>query len=124
MVHAPQAPYSGRPLPEPFELRTEDFGDETDARIFALLRERAGEGLETVLSDDRARPLMDRIGSLVSEGERLYASEASVREAWLRLGILRRQRSKRETPDYDEKEALQAEIQTLKEALLAVSAEP
>ena len=111
-------------LPEPFELRTEDFGNETDARIFALLREHAGEGLETVFSDDRARPLMDRIGSLVSEGERLYASEASVREAWLRLGILRRQRSKRETPDYDEKEALQAEIQALKEALLAVSAEP
>ena len=111
-------------LSEPFKLRPEDFGDETDARIFALLREHAGEGLDAVLSDGRARPLMDRIGSLASEGEKLYASEASVREAWLRLGILRRQRSKRETPDYDEKEALQAEIQTLKEALLAVSAEP
>jgi DNA primase len=111
-------------MPEPFELRPEDFGEETDASIFVLLREHAGEGLDAVLSDGRARPLMDRIGTLVSEGERLYASEASVREAWLRLGILRRQRSKRETPDYDEKEALQTEIQTLKEALLAVSAEP
>jgi DNA primase len=111
-------------LPEPFALSPDDFGDEIDARIFTLLREHAGEGLDAVLSDGRARPLMDRIGSLVSEGEKLYASEASVREAWLRLGILRRQRNMRETPDYDEKEMLQAEIKTLKEALLAVSAEP
>jgi DNA primase len=112
------------PLPEHFMLRAEDFGDETHARIFALLREHAGENLGAILSDERARPLMDRISALASEGERLYASEASVRESWLRLGILSRQRSKRETPDYDEKDALQAEIQTLKAALRTISAEP
>ena len=112
------------PLPEPFMLRAEDFGDETHARIFTLLREHAGGNLGAMLSDGRARPLMDRIGALASEGERLYASEASVRESWLRLGILSRQRSKRETPDYDEKDALQAEIQTLKAALRTISAEP
>ena len=43
---------------------------------------------------------------------------------WLRLGILSRERNKREKTDYDEKETLQAEIQALKEALRAVSAEP
>ena len=111
-------------LTEPFTLRAHDFGDETYARIFVLLREHAGENLNAVLSDERARPLMDGISALASEGERLYASKASVREAWLRLGILSRQRSKRETPDYDEKETLQAQIQALNEALRAVSAEP
>jgi DNA primase len=109
-------------LPEPFTLRTEDFRDETHARIFTLLREHAGEDLDAVLSDDRARPLMDQIGALASEGERLFPSESSVREAWLRLGILSRERSKRETPDYDRKETLQAEIQRLKQALRSVSA--
>jgi hypothetical protein len=112
------------PLPEPFVLHAEDFGDETHARIFALLREHVGEDLNSVLSDERARPLMDGIGALASEGERLYASKASVRESWLRLGILSRQHSQRETPDYDEKETLQAEIQALKASLSAVSAEP
>ena len=65
---------------------------------------------------------MDQIGALASEGERLFPSESSVREAWLRLGILSRERSKRETPDYDQKEVLQSEIQQLKQALRSVSA--
>jgi DNA primase len=112
------------PLPEPFVLAAEDFGDETHARIFTLLREHAGKDLGAVFSEEQARPFMDRIGALASEGERLHASEASVKESWLRLGILSRQRSKRETSDYDEKETLQIEIQALKEALRAVSAEP
>jgi hypothetical protein len=115
-----QAPH----LPEAFVLRAEDFGDETSASVFALLREHAGEGIDAILSDERARPLMDRIGTLISKGEKLYASEASVREAWLRLGILSRQRDKRETSDLGRKEALHAQIQELKEALRAVSAEP
>ncbi len=42
----------------------------------------------------------------------------------MRLIILSRQRDKRETTDYDEKERLQAEVQALKEALRAVSVEP
>ncbi|HEX6709879.1 MAG TPA: DNA primase [Rubrobacter sp.] len=109
-------------LPEPFSLRTEDFRDETHARIFTLLKEHAGEDLDAVLSDERARPLMDHIGALASEGERFFPSESSVREAWLRLGILSRERSKRETPDYDRKEVLQSEIQQLKQALRSVSA--
>jgi hypothetical protein len=112
------------PLSEAFALRAEDFRDEAYARIFALLREHAGEDLGDVLADERARTSMDQIGALLSEGESLYASEASVREAWLRLGILSREHNKRETPNYDEKEALQTEIHALKEALRAVSAEP
>jgi DNA primase len=112
------------PLSEAFALRAEDFRDEAYASIFVLLREHAGDDLGALLADERARTSMDHIGALLSEGESLYASEASVREAWLRLGILSREHAKRETQDYDEKEALQTEIQVLKEALRAVSAEP
>jgi DNA primase len=108
-------------LSEPLTLRTEDFSDETQVRLFSLLREHAGEDLDAVLADARARPLMDRIGALASQGERLYPSESSVREAWLRLAILSRERSKRETQDYDRKEQLQAEIQSLKRALRSVA---
>ncbi|MDQ3862522.1 MAG: DNA primase [Actinomycetota bacterium] len=108
-------------LPEPLMLRNEDFRDEDLARIFSLLREHAGEDLDAVLSDVRARPLMDQIGALASKGERLYPSEISVREAWLRLAILSRERSKRETPDYDEKDALHSEIQRLKQALRSLA---
>jgi DNA primase len=109
-------------LPEPFTLRTEDFRDEGRARIFTLLKEHSGEDLDAVLNDEKSRALMDQIGALASEGERLFPSESSVREAWLRLGILSRERSKRETPDYDQKEVLQSEIQQLKQALRSVSA--
>ena len=109
-------------LPEPLTLRNEDFRDDTHASIFSLLREYAGEDLDAVLSDERARPLMDQIGALASQGERLYPSESSVREAWLRLAILSRERSKRETPDYDEKDVLQVEIQHLKQALRSSAA--
>jgi len=103
-------------------LSDEDFRDDTHARIFSLLREHAGKDLDAVLSDETARPLMDRIGALASQGERLYPSEASVREAWLRLAILSREQSKRETPDYDRKDELQAEIQHLKQALRSSAA--
>ena len=109
-------------LPEPLTLRTEDFRDETHARIFTLLREHAGRDLDAVLSDERARPLMDRIGALASQGERLYPSETSAREAWLRLAILSRELSKRETQDYDRKDVLQSEIQHLKQALRSSAA--
>ena len=112
-----------RAIPEPLKLRNEDFRDETQARIFALLREHAGGDLDGVLADERARPLMDRIGALASQGERFFPSEGSVREAWLRLAILSREYSKRETPDYDRKEMLQTEIQQLKRALRSASSE-
>jgi DNA primase len=110
-----------RALPEPLTLRDEDFRDETQASIFTLLREHAGGDLDAVLADERARPLMDRIGALTSQGERLFPSAGSIREAWLRLAILSREQSKRETPDYDRKDQLQAEIQQLKHALRSVS---
>ena len=113
----------GKALPEPLMLRDEDFRDETQARIFTLLREHAGGDLDAVLVDERARPLMERIGALASQGERLFPSEGSVREAWLRLAILSREHDKRETPDYDRKERLQVEIQELKHALRSVSSE-
>ncbi|MBA2535402.1 MAG: DNA primase [Rubrobacter sp.] len=111
-----------RALPAPLALRSEDFNDETQAGIFTLLREHAGGDLDAVLADERARPLMDRIGALASQAERLYPSETSVREAWLRLAILSREQSKRETQDYDRKDQLQSEIQSLKQALRSVSA--
>ena len=111
----------GQALPAPLALRSDDFSEETQARIFTLLREHAGGDLDAVLADERARPLMDRIGALASQGERFYPSETSVREAWLRLAILSREYSKRETPDYDRKEQLQSEIQSLKQALRSVS---
>jgi DNA primase len=101
-----------------------DFPDEKHARLFSLLRERAGRDLDGVLSDERARPLMGEIAALSTAAERLYPSEAAIREAWLRLAILSRQRAKRETPDFDAKERLQSEIRALREALQAVTAEP
>jgi DNA primase len=109
-------------FPEPLMLRDEDFHDDTHAKVFDLLRDHAGRDLDSVLSDERARPLMDQIGALASQGERLYPSESSVREAWLRLAILSREQSKRETPDYDEKDVLQSEIQHLKQALRSSAA--
>jgi DNA primase len=116
-------------LPGRFNLRATDFADEIQANLFRLLREHPGENLDSVLSDERAQDLMDQLVALGAQAEEmrqkgLYSSEASVRMAWLRLGILSRERSKRHTHDMDEKEALHAEIQALKEALHAVSAEP
>lgn len=110
-----------REFPTPLTLRSEDFSDEIQARIFILLSEHAGGDLDAVLADERARPLMDRIGALASQGERLFPSEPSVRAAWLRLAILSREQSKRETPDYDRKDQLHSEIQSLKQALRSVS---
>jgi DNA primase len=109
-------------LAEPLTLQGDDFRDETHAKIFTLLRDHAGRDLDAVLSDPRVRPMMDQIGALASQGEKLYPSETSVREAWLRLAILSRERSKRETPDYDRKDALHAEIQHLKQTLRSLSA--
>ena len=66
---------------------------------------------------------MDRIGALASQGERLFPSEGSVREAWLRLAILSREHSKTGDSGLRPKGTLQSEIQHLKHALRSVSSE-
>jgi len=78
--------------------------------------------MSAVFADERARPLMDTFMALDAEAERmrrdgLYSSKTSIRELWLRLAILSRRRSQRETDDYDEKEALRADISSLEGAL-------
>ena len=117
------------PLPEPFKLDARDFAIKPQSSVFHLLRKHPGESLESILADESARPLMDQLVALGAEAEELrrnglYSSEASVREAFLRLGILSRQRTKNETTDYDEKEKLRREIWALTDALRAVSVEP
>jgi DNA primase len=111
-------------LSEPVFLTPEDFGEGDPARLFTVLQKHAGKDLDDIVSDDRARPLMDWIGGLHAEGEKLYPSEVSVKEAWLRLIILNRERDKRQTQDYDEKDRLHAEVQSLKAALRAVASQP
>ena len=113
-------------LSDPLMLLPEDFGDEAQARVFAVLKEHAGEEISAVFSDERTRPLMDTLMTLDTEAERirrdgLYSSKSSIRELWLRLVILSRRRSQRETDDYDEKEALSADIRALEGALRASS---
>ena len=98
-------------LDTPFVLKLKDFGDETQAHIYALLLEHAGEPTSAFLSDERARPLLDEVGALQAAGERLpNPSEASLRAAWFRLGALRRERSKARTDDFDEKLRLHTEV--------------
>lgn len=103
-------------------LREEDFGDQEQARLFSLLKEHGGD-LDAVLADDRARSLMDLIGALSSAPGALHPSEPTAKEAWLRLAILSRERSKQKTRDYDEKMRLHTEIQALKDSLRAFVAE-
>ena len=107
-------------LGEPVLLGNEDFADETHARIFALLVEHA-EDPGSVLSDERARPLMDEISALRAAGERLYPSEASLRAAWFRLAALSREKAKLSTEDFDEKFRLHAEIKRLNAAAIEAS---
>ncbi len=115
--------------PQPFELSDADFANGGQASLFRLLRKHPGETLVSVLAEDEARDRMDELVSLGAEAEEmrqndLHSSRGAVRETWLRLGILSRQRAKRETPDYDRKGTLQSEIQALKEALRSVSSTP
>lgn len=111
-------------LANPLLLTPKDFGDGDHAQLFILLGEHAGEDLDSIVADERSRPLMDQIGALHSEGEKLYPSAMSVREAWLRLAILNRERAKRQTQDYDEKDRLRAETQTLKAVLRSIASQP
>jgi DNA primase len=104
----------------PVVLKPQDFGDETHAHIFALLIEHA-EDPGAILSDERARPLLDDISALQAMGERLYPSEASLRAAWFRLAALSRERAKLLTDDFDEKYRLHAEIKLLNAASVEAS---
>lgn len=111
-------------LPEPFFLRQEDFSDREQAEIFSILGDHAGESLDGVLTDERLRSRMDAVGELASYGERLYPTRESVREAWLRLGVLSCRRRKRETTDYDLKAKLHARARLLERAMRDVPAVP
>ena len=102
-------------LDAPFVLKLKDFGDETQAHIYALLLEHADEP-GALLADERVRPLLDEVSSLQAEGERLDPSEASLRAAWFRLGALSRERFKARTDDFDEKLRLHTEAKKLKQA--------
>ena len=103
-------------------LSTEDFADEAQARIFEVLQEHVDGDLGDSLSDERLRPHMDLISSLSVHGEKLYPSEAAIQVAWLRLRILRRERDKRNTEDFDLKDEIRSEIQALEKALRAAEA--
>ncbi|CAA9494678.1 MAG: DNA primase [uncultured Rubrobacteraceae bacterium] len=103
-------------------LRPEDFGLASHERLFALLREYAGQPPDSFLSDERARPLLDAISALQAVGEALpNASEASLRAAWFRLGALSRERAKARTDDYDEKLRLHTEAKLLERAAVEAS---
>ena len=109
-------------LDAPFVLEPQDFGDETQARVYALLREHAGQPPNAFLSNEDARPLLDEIAALQAAGESLpYPSEASLRSAWLRLGALSRERAKARTEDFDEKTRLHTEVRRLERAAVEAS---
>jgi DNA primase len=105
----------------PILLGPEDFGNERLARIFALLVEHAGEGPGAILSDERARPLLDEISALQAMGEKLYPSEDTLRAAWFRLAALSHERAKLLTEDFDEKYRLHTEIKQLNAAAVEAS---
>ncbi len=110
-------------------LGTGDFGDETQGRIFALLEEYASggdgagphQGLDPILSDERARPLLDEISALRAAGERLYPSTAALRAAWFRLAAIKRAEAKLLTEDFDEKYRLHTEVKLLNAAAVEAS---
>ncbi len=105
-----------------FVLQPEDFGDETQEHVYALLLEHAGESPNAFLSDERARPLLDAISALQAAGEALpEPSEASLSAAWFRLGALSRERAKARTDDFDEKFRLHAESKRLERAAVEAS---
>ncbi len=123
-------------LPKPVNLEADDFGDETQSRIFQILQKHSGKGTDAVLSDEHARPYLDLISALSLEGSRdvfstdkkkkgqkITPSKAEAIEAWLRLLILSRERAKSLTKNYDDKERLQDEIAVLKTTQSQVSAQ-
>lgn len=111
-------------LQEPLHLTPEDFANDDQRQLFTVLKDYPGDDLAGFLGDERVRPLMDLVAALSAEGERLYPSETALRETWLRLAVLSRQRAKRDTADYDEKDLLQLQIRGLEVALRSVTTEP
>ncbi|AHY46792.1 dnaG: DNA primase [Rubrobacter radiotolerans] len=106
-------------------LMPDDFATEGQGKLFALLAGHISEdsdSLDSLLSDDEVRPFMDHLGRLSARGEHLHADAPFLREAWLRLAILSRQREMRTSGDFDLREALFEEIQRLKSALSANAA--
>jgi DNA primase len=108
-------------MTEPLVLTPNDFGIDNQARLFSLLRENPGEDFDGLMAKEDARPLLNEIGSLYATSEKLYPSSTSIRAAWLRLRILRMERDKRQTSDYDEKSKIHADIQVLRNALGATA---
>ncbi|QYJ14737.1 DNA primase [Rubrobacter xylanophilus DSM 9941] len=108
-------------LDAPLQLFAEDFATDRQARLFELLQHRTSVAPDRLLSDEELRPFADLIAALVETGERLQPSAAGAREICLRLAILSRQRKKRRTTDISLKEALQSEIQLLREAQRAIA---
>ena len=126
-----------RSLPEPVVLKAEDFGDDSQAGVFSLLQEHAGESVDAILADEQAQPYLDLISTLISEGtrdvittdrnrrgEKVVPSRADAAQAWIGLKLLSCERAKRNTDDLDEKERIRDRVQTLKQALHTVSVEP
>jgi DNA primase len=114
-------------------LEAGDFGDETHASIFTLLAEHAGEDSGLIISDERARPLLDEISALQALGERLYPSATSLHAACLRLRLLNRELAKqalKEREDLDDESwvrlhrRLHQETQALWAAMAAIETEP
>ncbi len=110
-------------LPGALVLEADDFAEEEQASLFALLKRHPDRGPEDLLVDEDTRPLLAGIGSLYAEAEKLYPSPAVIKAAWLRLRILRREHDKRQTPDYDEKIRIHSEVQLLREALRTITEE-
>jgi DNA primase len=108
-------------MDEPVVLEKGDFGDETHSRIFALLSEHAGKDLGSILSDERARPMLDEISALQASESRLYPSEASLHATWFRLAALSREKAKLLTDDFDEKYRLHTEMKRLSKAAAEAS---
>ena len=126
-----------RSLPEPVVLKADDFGDDSQAGVFSLLQEHAGESVDAILADEQAQPYLDLISALISEGtrdvittdrnrrgEKVVPSRADAAQAWIGLKLLSCERDKRNTEDLDEKERIRDRVQTLKQALQTVSVEP
>jgi DNA primase len=121
-------------LHEPVTLQAEDFGNEMQAHLFSILVQHSGDDISAVFSDQRVRSLMDQVGALASEGERLFSSPNSFKAAWLRLAVLSHEKALRNAKnlnpsveaDTDSEMWMQLykELQILKEALYTVSVEP
>jgi DNA primase len=124
-------------LPEPIFLSAEDFGNGSQARVFSLVQEHVGKGINDMLADERARPNLDLMSALASEGtrtvfvtdrkrrgEKVEPSKADAAQAWIGLKLASYERAKQSIEDLDEREEIWNQIQMLREALRTVSAEP